>query len=229
MNIFARNRWKEDGYFIASGICSSLACEEIKEKAQDLSTSRDGSFRPCMQPHRHELFFLRIMRIPSIVKTMEVLLGGDVSVIQSQYFFCKPGTPGFTAHQDNFYVRSNYDTFGSAWLALDDVGPENGGLIVYKGSHVEPLLPVQKVEQGDNKGQDPNANYQEAKFDRKKYAQIDVRVKAGSVVFIHGHVLHGSHDNTSNNSRNVILMTYIRKGSSFREGFAAKRCEIDVK
>ena len=50
-------------------------------------------------------------------------------------------TQGFSPHQDNFFVDARGDTFISAWIALTDVCPENGGLIIGQ-KHMEKKLEV---------------------------------------------------------------------------------------
>ncbi|MGA7934475.1 MAG: phytanoyl-CoA dioxygenase family protein, partial [Kovacikia sp.] len=144
------------------------------------------------------------------------------------FFFCRPGTPGFTRHQDNFYVQSQPDAFASAWVALEDVSALNGGLILYPGSHREPILPTEMVEQPDNIGQDPNANRQQVILPRS-YPAIDVSLPKGAAVFIHGHIVHQSHPNaTLDRFRQALLMLYLRQGAPFRPGFSAGRTKIDV-
>jgi ectoine hydroxylase-related dioxygenase (phytanoyl-CoA dioxygenase family) len=51
-----------------------------------------------------------------------------------------------------------------------------------------------------------------------------VVARRGSVVLIHGHVVHSSHDNTSaDRFRHVLLMTFVREGVPYRAGFSARR------
>jgi len=219
--------WYSSGYLVKEDLLNDVECSHLRLASTLLPSFVDGTCCAFMHPHRVDPSFLTAMCNPKIVNMMEKLLGGKVDAIQSQFLFGVPGTPGFTAHQDNHYIQAKQDVFGSAWLALEDIGPENGGLIVYAGSHQEPVLPVKKVAQKIHLGQDPNANCQEVIVDTE-YPQIDVNVKMGSVVFIHGHVIHKSHDNASNRSRNALLMTYIKQGEFFRKGFSAKREIVNV-
>ena len=217
-----------DGYLIVPNLIKPDICRSTIEASEKLPSALDKTFTPCMHPHRSFPAFLDVFKHRSITGIMEILLGGKIHGIQTEYFFGKPGTPGFAAHQDNYYVQAKKEVFGSAWLALEDVGPENGGLIVYKGSHVEPLLSVSPLPKKDMPGQDPDARRQEVIFPNDKYEGVDVKVPVGSVVFIHGHVVHKSHDNCSNGCRNVLLMTYIRQGENFRKGYSAKREIVNI-
>ncbi|MFN8722411.1 MAG: phytanoyl-CoA dioxygenase family protein [Rhodospirillales bacterium] len=225
----AHARFVQNGFFIEPDLFSVAECTDIVATAERLPAAQDGTLVPTMNPHRHEPALLAAMCKPALLAIMDRILGGTVLGLQTQFFFGRPGTKGFTVHQDNHYVQAPQDAFGSAWLALDDVDPRNGSLIVYPGSHREPLLDVRPVEQTSTFGQDPNANRQEAVLP-ESYRPMDVVATRGSVVLIHGHVGHASHDNTSlTRFRHVLLMTYIRDGVPYRAGFSAKREAFPVR
>ncbi len=220
--------YHELGYLVEPEVWSAEECAELVRSSCRLGPARDGDFVPVMHPHRDEKVFLDALRRSRIVEIMERLVGGRVSGIQSQYFYCRPRTPGFTPHQDNFFVQAPRDAFASAWSALDDVDRENGALIVYPGTHRLDLLPVREVEQPDNVGQNPNANRRATVLPRG-CETVDLELPRGSVVFLHGHTVHASLSNRSETrARPVLLTTYIRRGVPFRPGFDARREEIDV-
>ena len=224
----ALSSFQEFGFHIEYGLWTSSQCHELIHASQNLPSYKNTTLTPVMNPHNFDNRFLEAMRNPTVVQIMECLLSGKVSGLQSQFFFCRPGTPGFTRHQDNFYVHAKPDAFASAWIALEDVTPENGGLVVYPGSHREPILPTELVLQPETFGQDPNANCQQVSMP-ETYPSMDLYIPRGSVVFIHAHLVHASNKNiTMNQFRHALLLTYIRKGESFRQGFSAKRCEIPV-
>jgi phytanoyl-CoA hydroxylase len=180
-----------------------------------------------MMPHRTETTFMEALRNPKIVNIMERLLAGRVSAIQSQFFFCKPGTIGFASHQDNYYVEASGDAFASAWSPLQDVKRDMGCLIVYPGTHREPILPVREVSVPHDPGQDPNAHTQEVVIP-EGYQPVDMIVPGGSTLFLHAHTVHASHKNVSDRWRRVLLTTYIRSGAAFRPGRSAGRAEVDL-
>lgn len=226
--IAAKAAYDERGFQLERNLIPADFRSQILEAATELESYADGSFKPTMMPHRTLPAFQSALKLPSVVSIMEQLLGGRVAALQTQFFFGRPGTVGFSAHQDNYYVRSNQDTFASVWIALDDVDTNNGCLRVFPGSHLEPILPVRDVPQLSTFGQDPNANRQEVLIPAG-YSPLDVVVQAGDAVFIHGHLIHSSRDNvTTDRWRRVLLMTYIREGAPFREGFAAKRVPVGV-
>ncbi len=218
--------FQEQGYCVVKDVLTPAQCDELIASSQAFSSFKDGTLIPVMNPHNLDDRFFQIMRWPKIVELMEVVLSGKVSGLQSQFFFCRPGTRGFTRHQDNLYVQAKSDVFGSAWIALDDVTPQNGGLIVFPGSHREPILPTEAVPQVETFGQDPNANCQQVIMPTN-YSSLDLSLSRGGVVLIHGHIIHASHMNsTTDQYRRALLLTFIRKGETFRPGFSAKRREI---
>src|SRR5581483_4260662 len=99
------------------------------------------------------------------------------------------GTPGFAAHQDNYYVEAPRDAFVSVWSPMVDVSRTNGTLMIYPGSHHENILPIEPVEVIEDPGQDKNAHRQQVVLP-DKYRPMDVIASAGDAVFIHGYLVH---------------------------------------
>jgi ectoine hydroxylase-related dioxygenase (phytanoyl-CoA dioxygenase family) len=224
----ALRSYQELGYHIEHGVWSERECLEFIEASHELSSYKAGSFVPVMHPHRTDPRFERALKHPRIVQAMERLLGGKVSGLQTELFFCRPGTQGFSLHQDGYYVEAKPDAFGSAWSALEDTSAENGGLVVYPRSHLESYLPVRIATGPPMPHQDPNARRVEAILP-PGYEAVHIAVPRGAVVFLHACTVHGSNTNkTTNRFRHVLLSTYLRQGESFRPGDYAQRTEVDV-
>lgn len=216
------------GFHVEIDLLTAAECAALRAAAAELSVEPGGPCAPVMNPHQAHPAFLQSLRHPAIVAILERLIGGPVSGLQSQYFPCVPGTPGFTTHQDNHYVEAERDAFASAWAALDDAYTGNGALFVYPGSQREPLLPVAELPSArPHATQAFNALRQHVPVP-PAYAPHTVELPRGAVLFLHGHLLHGSHDNRSTKDRPALLTTYIRRGSAFRRGQSAQRVAIDV-
>lgn len=217
----------QQGYHIEPNVFSPEECDRLIAYSAEFENAQSGTYRPQMMPHRSHDYFLQALKNPKIVKLAGLFCAGEPVGLQTEFFFCKPGTRGFSLHQDNFFVEANYGVFLSAWVALTDTGPENGGLIVYPESHKEGLLPVKKLDMPIYSGQDPNAN-NEACIVPDKYFPMNATVPKGSALFIHGHLVHGSNVNLSNGFRYVLLTTYIRAGEKFRVGKYAQRAVVQL-
>ncbi len=220
-------RYHEVGYHIEPNIWTDDQCQRLIEASTNLPSCKNETFVPAMQPHREEPIFLQALGNPKIVKIMEMLVSGRVSGLQTEFFFCPPGTRGFALHQDNYFVEAKPNVFASAWSPMQDVTPEMGGLIVYPGSHKEPILPVERLCDQEQASQDPNATREQVVLPTQ-YKPIHVSISKGSTLFIHGQLIHGSNKNISEQWRRVLLATYIRSGEKFRPGCYADRIEINV-
>ncbi|MEQ8195250.1 MAG: phytanoyl-CoA dioxygenase family protein [Rhodospirillales bacterium] len=217
-------KYHELGYHIEPDIWLPEEQEEILEAAKNLPTAHNGTFHITQNPHlKDDLKW--IVSNPKIVAIMEQLLGGRLNAIQSQFFFVPPAAIGYTAHQDNFYVQSYRDSFASAWSAMEDVDPENGGLYIYPRSHLEEILPVADTDIIKNASyNDIHVTHQSSVLPEGRYQKLDLFIPRGSVVFIHGHLVHGSYPNTSHDRfRRSLLVTYLRQGAPFRKGRDNKR------
>lgn len=217
----------KNGFHIEKNAISLDMCDKLISQSHTLDNAKSGTYRPQMMPHRSDPHYLEALKTPKIVNAIRLFCKGEPVGLQTEFFFCKPGTPGFSLHQDNFFVEANYGVFLSAWIALTDTCPENGGLIVYPGSHKESLLPVAKKNVLASASQDPNANNEECLVP-DQYSAINVSVSKGSALFIHGNLVHGSNMNMSDGFRYVLLCTYIKMGEKFRVGKYAQRNIVEL-
>jgi phytanoyl-CoA hydroxylase len=215
------------GLHLEPDVFDPAFCDQLVAEANTFPTVRKGDFRTALQPHRQSDLFMQALRHPGISSVMRQLLGGDISGIQTQFFYCKPGTPGFQAHQDNRFVNAPQGKFASAWVALVDVSAANGGLIMYPGTQKEPLLDVAEVAYEQTLLQDTNAVRLRCKVP-EEYAPIDVSLKKGAAAFFDGHTVHASHPNRSDSCRYALLMTYVRRGVPFTAGTYAQREEVAI-
>lgn len=217
--------YREHGYYIEEGVFSDAECAELIEAAKTLENYQNGTHRPMMMPHRHHPLYVKALKQPKLVASIAQAVGGKPVGLQTEFFYCKPGTRGFSLHQDNFFVEAPDGVFASAWCALTDTYLEKGGLIVYPGTHKEGMLPVKKIDVAKDAGQDPNANNEETVVP-PKYKPINASVPKGAALYIHGHLVHGSNANKTDEWRYVLLNTYIRENEPFRAGRYAQRAPV---
>ena len=218
-------RFRATGFHVWPRVFADAAVERAIARGMALAGARRGDLAPAMQPHREDPGLLELMRDAAVVAVVEALVGGRAAGIQTQFFYTAPGTRGFSAHQDNFFVEAPPDQFVSVWVPLVDVGPANGGLILWPGSHRFGKLPVRKTGAAPAAGQDANANNEESVLPAG-LVPLDLVAPRGSAVFLHSEMVHGSHTNGSAAQRPVLLSTYVREGAPFRPGNTARRAEI---
>lgn len=217
--------YEKYGYTLTCGLWPGYILDAIYHEAHRLA---GPDFAPLMQPHRHSDVFARALGNRLVVEILREIIGGPVSGLQTQLFFCKPGTKGFSRHQDNAYVQGPHDGFVSVWTAIEDATPDNGCLVMYPGTHVYPILPDEDCPSYEpQRGQDPNANKRQTVVP-PGIDRVVCPVPRGGSVFLHGHTVHSSLSNRSDRGRMALLCTYIRRGAAFRPGNNAKRAEVEL-
>jgi ectoine hydroxylase-related dioxygenase (phytanoyl-CoA dioxygenase family) len=222
-----RELFRARGFIVERGLVPRPVCETLLEVAAGRPSALDASFAPIPMPHLDHPEFLAFMRFPPIVAIVEQLVGGRASGLGGEFFYGRPGTPGFFAHQDNFYLQAPPDALVSAWTALCDIGSDNGGLVFYPGSQLLGELPIRKGYMIEDRAQNPGARAVECIFPAAMPTHEPV-MKIGDVVFFHALLAHASNDNSSTRFRHSYLATYIRSGEPFRAGSAQQRREIDL-
>jgi hypothetical protein len=218
----ALRSYHEFGFHVEKNFIAQDYCNALIKEADNLINAKEKTYKPVLMPHKENLFFLEAMKDAKTVEIVSQLVDGVPAGIQTQFFYCKPGTRGFSLHQDNFYIEADYGKFVSVWVALVDTSATNGGLIVYPGSHKEGHLPVRKLTLGLDPHQDRNANNEETVVP-SRYVSFDMVLPKGSALFIHAHLVHGSNSNNSDHFRYSLLNLYIKNGETFRSGNSAHR------
>jgi phytanoyl-CoA hydroxylase len=148
-----------------------------------------------LMPHRHtglEIGRLCERRLfdPRLQPWLAGFLGEEACAAQSMFYFKPPGARGQDMHQDDFYLRTAPKSCLAAWVAVDDVDDENGGLRVVAGSHRLPLLPTRQA--------DLTTYFADDGVDVPAGMAVVAPVLApGDVLFFGGAVIHGSGPNRS--------------------------------
>ncbi|MEX0774594.1 MAG: phytanoyl-CoA dioxygenase family protein [Phycisphaeraceae bacterium] len=157
---------------------------------------------------------------------------GSVKCMQSMLFVKPPGFQGQAWHQDEIYIPTRDRSLIGAWIAIDDATTANGCLYVIPGSHKQGYLYPQKKHDNEEEWDFANTSHG---FDES--AKVAVEVKAGSVVFFNGYLLHCSFKNrTTDSYRRVLVNHYMNAWSllpwQVRQGEtsanADRRCVLPV-
>ncbi|BBN18549.1 phytanoyl-CoA hydroxylase [Marchantia polymorpha subsp. ruderalis] len=118
--------------------------------------------------------------------------------VQSMYIFKQPGIGGeVRPHQDNTFLYTDPFTCTGFWLAVEDSNTENGCLWALPGSHKGELATrFVTNKDGTTKFEGSAPSYDMSKF-------VPLVMKAGSLVVLHGLLVHQSYENTSPKSRHA--------------------------
>ncbi|KAH1243272.1 Phytanoyl-CoA dioxygenase [Glycine max] len=121
-------------------------------------------------------------------------------VMQSMYIFKQPGIGGeVVPHQDNSFLYTEPQTCTGLWLALEDANILNGCLWAIPGSHKNGLVRRFLRDKDGVKFDQPSPSYDQKDF-------VPIEVKAGSLVVIHGDLIHQSFENQSQKSRHAYSL-----------------------
>ncbi|TCC44722.1 phytanoyl-CoA dioxygenase family protein [Kribbella capetownensis] len=160
--------------------------------------------RPEVEAGKISLELMLDSRILDVVTT----LIGPALGAQSMFYFKPPGARGQALHQDNTFLRADPETCLAAWIAIDDVDAENGGLAVVPGSHQTELVCPEPADLAESF---TNAEVPIPDGLRK----VQTKMKAGDVLFFHGSVVHGSRPNSSpDRFRRALIFHYIPEDST---------------
>jgi len=146
---------------------------------------------------------------PRIGKLATELEGVDgMRVWHDQALYKAPWSNPTSWHLDNVYWSFSSAHATSIWIALDDVGPENGCLFFLPGTHkkqdfsvvpIGPSMPEVFETHPDFKGIEPAVG----------------RMKAGSCSFHNGLTVHGATPNMTPRWRRAMTCGFMPLGSTF--------------
>ena len=145
--------------------------------------------------------FRRLAAHPKLIEVVQHLIGPDLLLFRSTLMF-KPAFHGSAHgfHQDSAYWPMRPLTLVTVSIALNDATPENGCFQVIPKSHKWGLQPKTRIA----RGQDESLMHEEVDLS----GHIRVPLSAGSTLFFHSLLFHGSGPNRSPNPRNTALYAY---------------------
>ena len=214
--------YHEEGYIVVENVLDKAlliklreVTDEVAALAKNLTVSNDiidlepghnreaPRVRRIKRPHLAHEFYFELCNATCITDLLVPLIGPDIRLRAGGKVNMK--SPGFGApvewHQDwAFYPHTNDDVLATGIL-LDDMGSDNGPLLVLPGTHKGPVL--DHHSQGAFCGAiDPTT----ANIDFSK--AVALTGKAGSMTIHHARLIHGSELNRSGRQRRLLLYEY---------------------
>lgn len=221
--------YKEQGYLVLHEGLTAEQLDELKEETTRVARNRDGAIGGidpapeemsdldalarvlCIHfPHKLSDVFLRALAYPAMVKVLTRTVSPNVKAMQSMLFAKSAGKPGQAWHQDEDYIPTRDRSLIGAWIALEDATLENGCLWVLPGSHARGLLWPQKFH-FDERFDCARESYN---FPWRDEDSVPVEVKAGSIVFFNGYLLHRSLPNRSKSGFRRALVNHYMSAES---------------
>lgn len=166
---------------------------------EDSHTPDAPRVRRIKLPHTHSQVFRDLMLSDTILAPARDLIGPDLRLHTTKLNMKEAGHGAAVEwHQDfAFYPHTN-DAVLAIGVILDDMGPENGPLAVFPGSHRGP------IHDHHNDGFFVGAmDIAREGYDMKD--AVSLMGPAGSISIHHGRIVHGSALNTSSKSRRILF------------------------
>ena len=223
--------YRRNGYLIVPDILTSEECDrmneifELRASAINPDTKRpyDAEHKGIMNLDRDDYRVRHLMCYYKIVLILDTLLDGETVGLQSMFLFKKSHSPqAWNPHQDNAYARAPHGMYLTGNIPFVDQDKENGCMFIYPGSHNESLIPAEffrsfHEEKGKNPGHDLSKSLP------SDYKPVDLPMRKGTLLILHGNVAHGSYPNNSDRNRPMLLIPYGAKGISQQPNFIAGR------
>lgn len=213
--------YSSEGFAILPQFLSNDTVDAVNAEIERLINDQKVSFR-----YRNKIMFAihkshllkEIGTDPALLELLSSLMGDDVKLFQSINFLT--GSEQRT-HSDSIHMTT-FPLGGllGVWIALEDIGTDNGPLHYYPGSHV---LPYYLNSDYDNEGNwlmIGNKDYKEYEqmLDRKiKEHHIPKQVftaKKGDLLIWHANLLHGGEPHTNKQkTRKSMVYHYFASNS----------------
>ncbi|MCE2488520.1 MAG: phytanoyl-CoA dioxygenase family protein [Anaerolineae bacterium] len=221
--------YREKGYLVVADALTSEEIGQLRAETARICRGARGSLRNglthspqesdeevirqylCIHfPHKISPLMRAQLAHPAIVRVLTQIIGPDVKCMQSMLFIKSAGKPGQAWHQDEDFIPTRDRSLTGAWLALDDASVENGCLWVLPGSHQHGVL--WPLEQQDDPRFDCTDESQG--FPWRDGDAVPVEVRAGSIVFFNGYLLHRSLPNRARSGHRRALVNHYMSAQS---------------
>jgi phytanoyl-CoA hydroxylase len=221
--------YEEYGYLVVPNALSKAELEELRNEALQICRGERGEIEGVVPPppdvsdeevlksylcihfpHKMSEIMLKYLSTPKMVETLTEIIGPNVKCMQSMLFIKASGKPGQAWHQDEDFIPTRDRSLCGGWIAMDDATIENGCLWVIPGSHKHGMLWPLEAQQ-DNRF---DCTDESQGFPYTDADAIPVEVKAGSIVFFNGYLLHRSFPNRAQSGYRRVLVNHYMSAES---------------
>jgi hypothetical protein len=162
--------------------------------------------------------FWAVANTPRIVAYAQKLLGTeDILLLEDNVVVKTAGAKYVPWHQDYSYWPLGEPTAITVWIALDDIGPENGAMEVAPGTQLEgERLPVKFLDGSSFMGAE-RSGVPEVPSDPRQlgYDIVTYELSAGECGIHDALVWHGSTENRSEGLRCALVLRYVAAGTKW--------------
>ena len=225
----AASFFNENGFLVIENGFSLDQVEQLREEATKICRGERGGLKGmpplrgdetdeeilrqvlCIHfPHKVSDLMFDNLKSEPFVDVLTKIVGPNVKCMQSMLFIKSAGKPGQAWHQDEVYIPTRDRSLVGGWIAMDDATVENGCLWVIPGSQKTGTMYFQEWHA------DPrfDCSHEAQGFPYTNDDAVPVEVKAGSIVFFNGYLLHRSLPNYASGGFRRSLVNHYMSAES---------------
>ncbi|MFT5219598.1 MAG: non-heme Fe2+,alpha-ketoglutarate-dependent halogenase [Gammaproteobacteria bacterium] len=203
-------RYQQQGYYFPLTVMPETEALQLGDRIAAIANSdiaiKLGNRGQINQLHVTCPFISDLIRSPIILDAVESIIGPNLLVWGTSVFLKPAQSNNFVSwHQDLTYWGLNNDREVAVWLALGPVNRENGAMRFIPES--------QRLGQLDHRDQFDQGNIltrgQYADVDIDENKAVDVELQPGQASLHHGHLLHCSGPNQTDQPRLGMVINYV--------------------
>lgn len=226
--------YRENGFLVIENALSAEEIASLRDEATAICRGERGEVRGAAEvtpemsdeevlrqvlcihfPHKISPHIHSLLGHPGFVDVLTRIIGPNVKCMQSMLFIKASGKPGQAWHQDEVYIPTRDRSLTGGWIAMDDATVENGCLWVIPGSHKSGTMYFQEWH-GDSRF---DCSEEATRFPWSNDDAVPVEVKAGSIVFFNGYLLHRSLPNYASGGFRRSLVNHYMSAESLLPWF----------
>ena len=201
------DQFHKNGFLSAFPVLSADQAMHHRASLESFETENGGTLKGSLRFKNHLLFkwLSDLIRSPSILDTVEDIIGPDILVWSTDWWIKEANSPQFVSwHQDSQYWGLDTDKLVTVWVALSPSTIQSGCMRVLPGSHQGPDLMHEETFHNDNmltRGQSIST------IDEN--SAVNLVVDTGQAVLFAFRIAHASYPNQTNDRRIGLAIRYI--------------------
>jgi hypothetical protein len=198
--------YDDDGFVFPIDVLTPDEAADYRARLETLEAGH-GKTKYGMKPYLTMTLADELAHTPRLLDAVEDLIGPNLLLWDGAFIIKEPQTENFISwHQDlTYWGVGPADQIVSIWLALSPVMAENGCMAVAPGSHRDGIRSHADRFEDDNM----LSRGQEIADEFDQESAVDVVLKPGQMSLHHGHVIHGSNPNRSDQRRIGLNLQFI--------------------
>lgn len=178
----------------------------VRNRERLAGMAPNQTYQVFSETHFAMRWVYEIARHPKILDEVEKVIGPNILAWNTNWFSKMPGDKAFVGwHQDGTYWKLSPVKVVTAWVALTPSTATNGGLLVVRRTHTQPMMPQTETYEPNNalsRGQEIAVKVDEADA-------TCLSLQPGEMSLHHIWIVHGSKANTSQTPRVGIAIRYV--------------------